>query len=241
MYRNRVIPCLLIDGTRLVKTVRFSSPTYIGDPLNAVKIFNDKGADELLIIDIGQGPLQIDFLRRLAAQSFMPLAYGGRIRSVEDARLVCSLGFEKVCVNGSALVDPSLVTSLSNALGASSVVCGIDVKKDFFGRKKVYHKTAKVRVSDPVLLAQEYERLGAGEILLQSVDNDGVMKGYDLELISSVSSAVSVPLIALGGAGSLEDISRAVRAGAWASAAGSLFVYFGPRKAVLINYPEGAS
>jgi len=241
MYRNRIIPCLLLKDKALVKTVQFYKPRYIGDPLNAVKIFNDKGADELLLIDIAvskeKRTINFDLLSKIASQSFMPLSYGGGIHNIKDMKKIFSIGFEKTSINSSALSDPNIITKASETFGSQSIVVSIDVKKDIFGRYYVYNHVAKKNISlDPLEYAKKVEKLGAGEVLLNSVDNDGLMKGYDLELIRKISSSLSIPVIALGGAGTQEDLKKAVQAGASAASAGSLFMFYGPNRAVLINY-----
>jgi cyclase len=241
MYRNRIIPCLLLQKGVLVKTVKFKDPRYIGDPINAVKIFNDKGADELLFIDIAiskeKTNINFNLLSKIASQSFMPLSYGGGLNNIDDMKKIFSIGFEKVSLNSSVLFDPSIVTKASETFGSQSVVVSIDVKKDLFGKYYVYNHVSNKNTSlDPIEYAIKVQNLGAGEILLNSVDNDGIMKGYDLALIKNVSSSLSIPVIALGGAGKSEDLTKAVEAGASAAAAGSLFVFYGPNRAVLINY-----
>jgi len=241
MYRNRIIPCLLLKGKTLVKTVKFDKPRYIGDPLNAVKIFNDKGADELLFIDIevskAKKTINFDLLSKIASQSFMPLSYGGGLNNIDDMKKIFSIGFEKISFNSSALYDPRIVTNASETFGSQSILVSIDVKKDRFGKHCIYNHVTKKNTSlNPLDYAIKVQNLGAGEILLNSVDNDGVMKGYDLALIKKVSSSLSIPVIALGGAGISDDLVKAVEAGASAAAAGSLFVFYGPNHAVLINY-----
>lgn len=243
MYRNRIIPCLLLQKGVLVKTAKFKDPRYIGDPINAVKIFNDKGADELLFIDIEASKekknINFDLLSKIASQSFMPLSYGGGVHNIDDMKKIFSIGFEKISLNFSVLNDPSIVTKASETFGSQSVVVSIDVKKDVLGKYYVYnHVLRKNTTLNPIEHAKTVQSLGAGEILLNSVDNDGVMKGYDLELIKKVASSLNIPLIALGGAGTSEDLEKAVEAGASAAAAGSLFVFYGPNRAVLINYPN---
>jgi imidazole glycerol-phosphate synthase subunit HisF len=241
MYRHRIIPCLLLQNGVLVKTTKFKNPRYIGDSINAVKIFNDKGADELLFIDIEvskeKNKINFELLSKIASQSFMPLSYGGGLHNIDDMKKIFSIGFEKISINASVLNDSSIVTKASETFGSQSVVVSIDVKKDLFGKYYVYnHMSKKNTTLNPIEYALKVQNLGAGEILLNSVDNDGVMKGYDLELIQKVASSLSIPLIALGGAGTSEDIEKAVEAGASAAAAGSLFVFYGPNHAVLINY-----
>ncbi len=241
MYRNRIIPCLLLQKNVLVKTAKFQNPRYIGDPLNAVKIFNDKGADELLFIDIDASKkkknINFEILSKIASQSFMPLSYGGGIHNIDDMKKIFSIGFEKISLNYSVLQDSSIVTKAAETFGSQSVVVSIDVKKDIFGKYYVYnHVMKKITPFNPKEYATKVQNLGAGEILLNSVDNDGMMKGYDLDLIRVVSSSLNIPLISLGGAGTSEDLKQAIEAGASAAAAGSLFVFYGPNRAVLINY-----
>jgi imidazole glycerol-phosphate synthase subunit HisF len=241
MYRNRIIPCLLLQKGVLVKTAKFKDPRYIGDPINAVKIFNDKGADELLFIDIEASKekknINFDLLLKIASQSFMPLSYGGGLHNIDDMKKIFSIGFEKISLNTSVLIDPSIVTKASETFGSQSVVVSIDVKKDLLGKYYVYNHVLKKNTTlDPIEYAIKIQNLGAGEILLNSVDNDGMMKGYDLELINKIASSLSIPVIALGGAGTPQDLEKAITAGASAAAAGSLFVFYGPNRAVLINY-----
>jgi cyclase len=244
MLRTRVIPCLLLDGQGLVKTIRFKDPTYVGDPINAVKIFNEKEVDELIFLDIVASRKQREpnfaLLRDIASQCFMPFCYGGGIRSISMVRELFALGAEKVAINTRAIEDPVLIRQAAEQFGSQSIVAAIDVKKNLFGTYGVYHAARGTGTGkDPVAHAQEMESLGAGEIFLNSVDRDGTGKGYDLELVRRVSSAVSIPVIACGGAGKLEDLVGAVKAGgASAVAAGSMFVFYGKHRAVLINYPD---
>lgn len=245
MYRARVIPCLLLSGERLVKTIRFAQPTYVGDPINAVKIFNDREVDELVMLDIGATKDRRDppfeHLRAIAGECFMPLSYGGGIRTIEQARTLFSIGIEKVLINSAAFDDPALVTQIADEYGAQAVIAGIDVKKDWLGRERVYtragtHNTGRT----PREHAEAVVAHGAGEILLNSIDRDGTMTGYDVKMIRELSAAVPVPLVACGGAGKVGHLGEAIAAGASAVAAGSLFVFTGPRRAVLINYPSPA-
>jgi cyclase len=245
MYRARVIPCLLLSGERLVKTVRFKQPTYVGDPINAVKIFNDREVDELAILDIGatrdRRDPPFEHLRAIAGECFMPLSYGGGIRTIEQARQVFSVGIEKVVINTAAAEDPSLVTKIADEYGSQAVIAGIDVKKDWFGRERVFTRAGSNNTGrTPREHAAAVVAQGAGEILLTSIDRDGTMSGYDVTMIRELSAAVPVPLVACGGAGSIAHLAEAIGAGASAVAAGSLFVFAGPRRAVLINYPSPA-
>jgi cyclase len=237
-----VIPCLLLRNAGLVKTIGFKDPKYIGDPINAVKIFNEKEVDELIVLDIeaskrGTGP-NYELLADMASECFMPLCYGGGVTSVDQALRLVQLGIEKIALNTAAIADPGLVTALSEALGAQSVVVGIDVKRDWLGRHRVYDAAlAELTDRSPEIYAEAMVRAGAGEIFLNSVDADGVQAGYDLRLVEKVSRAVSAPVIACGGAGKLDDFSAAVGVGASAVAAGSMFVFQGRHRAVLISYP----
>jgi cyclase len=238
-----VIPCLLLRGQGLFKTNRFRQPKYVGDPINAVKLFNDLEVDELLFLDIDATPNarepNFEGLRAITDQCFMPVSYGGGLRSVEQARRLFRLGVEKVVLNTAGTERPRLIAELANAFGRQSVVVAVDVKKDWRGRKRVFgHCGTKNTGLDPLAWAQEAESRGAGEILINSIDRDGTMEGYDIPLIQSISAAVRVPVIACGGAGSLDDLAKAIRAGASAAAAGSLFVFRGRHRAVLINYPS---
>jgi imidazole glycerol-phosphate synthase subunit HisF len=250
----RVIPVLLLDGTRLVKTVGFRDARYVGDPRNAVKIFNEKEVDELLLLDITAtvrgAPPQFDLIREIVSEAFMPIGYGGGIRSIEDAERVLQLGVEKVALCTAAVRQPELVSALATRVGSQSVVVVIDVKRSLLGRRQVMIERRQVMIEggrtgtgrEPVAFAREVERLGAGEIVINSVDRDGTMKGYDIALVRDVSAAVSVPLVACGGAGSLSHLVDAVRdGGASGVAAGSMFVFHGPHRAVLIQYPARAA
>lgn len=243
---NRVVPCLLLQDGGLVKTTRFDRPRYVGDPINAVRIFNDKYVDELVFLDIdasrtGAEP-DYDLIQRIAGECFIPLCYGGGIRTLEQARRIVSAGVEKIAVNSMAIDQPGLLSVLSRELGASSVVAGIDVKRDMLGRARVFHPGSRqVTRLDPVEHARAVVRAGAGEIFLNSVDRDGTGAGFDTDLIRSVTAAVTVPVTVCGGAAGLEDMRAAVQSGASAAAAGSMFVFYGPHRAVLINYPAYAS
>jgi len=242
MLNIRVIPCLLLRNGGLVKTVGFDSPRYVGDPINAVRIFNDKEVDELVFLDIeatpgGQGP-NYELLADIASEAFMPFAYGGGVTSLEQARRLFSLGVEKVVINTAAVRAPQLIGEIAAAAGSSSVVASIDARRNWRGQYSVWVGGARQDTRrDPVAWAQDLEREGAGEILLTSVNRDGTQSGYDLELIRRVSEAVGIPVVAAGGAGSLAHFREAVDNGASAVAAGSMFVFQGKHKAVLITYP----
>jgi len=243
MLRTRVIPCLLLKDLGLVKTVKFSDPKYIGDPINAVKIFNDKEVDELIFLDISatseNREPSFDLLSRISSEAFMPFSYGGGIKTIESATKILRMGAEKVIINTRAFENPEFITQLSQKFGSQSVVVSIDAKKIKEGEYKVFIKNGKEETElNPVDYAVEMKKKGAGEIFINSIDNDGIMNGYDLELIRQVSKAVNIPVIACGGAGKAEDFSSAVKAGASAVSAGSFFVFIGPYKAVLISYPS---
>jgi imidazole glycerol-phosphate synthase subunit HisF len=242
MRRIRVIPTLLIQNGGLVKTVRFKKPTYVGDPINAVKIFNDKEVDEIVILDISAArdrtPPNLQMISDIAGEAFMPLGYGGGITTTDEIQTILRAGAEKVVLNTSALENPGLIAEAARRFGSQSVVVSIDVKRKLGGRYEVLTRGGAKRTGrDPVTVAREVEGLGAGEIFLTSIDREGTYEGYDLNLIEEVSRAVSVPVIACGGAASVDNLAAAVRAGASAAAAGSMFVFHGPHRAVLINYP----
>lgn len=244
MLRPRIIPCLLIHDGGLVKTVRFASPKYVGDPINAVKIFNEKEADELVVLDIdatvrGAEP-NLKVIGRLAAECRMPLCYGGGVRSVSQAKGIIGLGVEKVALSAAAVQDPSLLSRIADEVGRQSVVAVLDVKRS--GRSGGYgvwtHNGSRDSGRNLLDLAVELERAGAGELLVNSIDRDGIMEGYDLDLAETVRNALGIPITILGGAGSLAHLGQLIRrCGVLGVAAGSLFVFKGPYKAVLINYP----
>jgi cyclase len=243
MLYNRVIPCLLLKGDGLVKTVGFAQPKYLGDPLNVVRLFNDLEVDELIFLDINATPEgrepDFDRLHDIASQCFMPISYGGGVRSIDHARRLFQLGVEKVALTTAAAENPALITQMADCFGRQSVIVGIDVKRNFLGKPRVWARCGKKRTAySPIEFAREAERLGAGEILLSSIDRDGAQQGYDLELIGQVAQGVNIPVIACGGAGSTNDLAAAIGAGASAVAAGSLFVFRGPHRAVLISYPS---
>ena len=243
MIKTRVIPVLLLHNKGLVKTVKFKNPVYVGDPLNAVKIFNEKEVDELVFLDIEASKLgkQIDFRRieEIAAETFMPFAYGGGISTIGEVKKILKSGAEKVVINTHAVNNFGFIKSVAEEYGAQSVVISIDTHKNIFGKYELYVKSGTERIKMDLLeYIQQLEEAGAGEIFINSIDHDGMMNGYDLDLISNVSRHCSVPIVACGGAGSLADFRKAVDSGASAVAAGSLFVFYGKHKAVLITYPS---
>jgi cyclase len=246
MTAARAIPVLLLEqGTRLVKTVRFGERTYVGDPRNAVKIFNDRGADELLVLDIdatanGREP-NYDMLDEIVSEAFMPVGYGGGVRTVAAAARVVGCGVEKVVIGAGAFEVPGLIEEVSARVGASSTVVCLDVKRSLLGSAGLRIRNGHEKVTEaPVNAARRLEGRGAGELIVQSIDRDGVMKGYDIPLIEEIAAAVKVPVVACGGARTINDLSAAVRAGAAAAAAGSMFVFRPPHRAVLISYPDAA-
>ena len=243
MYHNRLIPCLLLDNGKLVKTVQFKKPVYVGDPINAVKIFNDKEVDELIFLDINatrsHKKPDFEYLKKIAEQCFMPLCYGGGVNSLEDIGALFRIGMEKVSVNAAALERPQLISEAAQVYGSQSIVGAMDVGKNMFGKiiVKAQSGTKNTKYS-PKEYAKRLQDAGAGEIFVNVIPNDGMMTGYDYELIHEVADNVQVPVIACGGAGSLQDCRR--DSGASAAAAGSIFVFWGANKAVLINYPDHA-
>jgi imidazole glycerol-phosphate synthase subunit HisF len=240
---HRVIPCLLLEHGGLVKTRQFRERTYVGDPINAVRIFNDKEVDELIVLDIAasreSAEPDYELIQTFATECFIPLCYGGGIKSIAHARRLFSLGVEKLCIQSAALERPAFISELAKQFGSQSIVVSIDVKRNWLGQLKLYEsRTRKLQRKSWFDFLDEAVHLGAGEIVLNSVDRDGMMTGYDVELINRAAARISVPLIALGGAGELEHFKQAIAAGATAVAAGSMFVFQGPHRAVLINYPD---
>lgn len=246
MLRPRIIPCLLVHKGGLVKTQQFKDPKYVGDPINAVRIFNEKEADELMVLDIDATVNKVapDFalIAKLAAECRMPLCYGGGVNTAEQAARILDMGVEKVAVSAAAIANPSLLTKMAAAVGRQSVVAVLDVRKRSGLFAKGYdlctHNGKTVYKLDPLAFAKELQHAGAGEIVINSVDRDGLMQGYDLELAKQLKQALNVPVTFLGGAGSLDHISELIsNLGVVGAAAGSLFVFKGKYRAVLINYP----
>jgi imidazole glycerol-phosphate synthase subunit HisF len=246
MLRPRIIPCLLVHKGGLVKTQGFRAPKYVGDPINAVKIFNEKEADELIVVDIDASVTGAEpdyaLIAKLAAECRMPLCYGGGITTAQQAARIIDLGVEKVSVSAAAVARPALLREIAEAIGRQSVVAVLDVRRrsGLFakGYELVTHNATRAQKIDPLEFARKLQETGAGEIVVNSVDRDGQMKGYDLELAQRMREAVSVPLTVLGGAGSLDDMQALIRqCGVVGAAAGSLFVFKGVYRAVLINYP----
>lgn len=244
MLANRIIPCLLYMDGSLVKTVKFKDPSYVGDAINAIKIYNEKEVDELIFLDITataeNRPPDMEIIREIASECFMPLAYGGGITTLEQVREILRVGVEKVSFNSAAINNLNLITETAKAFGTQCVVVSIDVKKSFWGKYEVYGERATRTIKeDPVEFARKMEDAGAGEILLTSVDREGTWEGFDIELIRKVSDAVKIPVIAHGGGGKPGDIQDAVKLGkASAVALGSLVVYQKKGMGVLINFPK---
>ncbi len=244
MFRPRVIPTLLLRKNGLVKSVRFKNHRYIGDPINAVRIFNDKRADELVFLDITATKenrhISLEFVRKVGEEANMPFAVGGGIKTVSDIRKILKCGAEKVILNTVAIEKPDFIREASEAFGASTIVVCIDIKKSFFGKNLVVCRNGKKKSKEsPLVFAKKMVEAGAGEIIVQAVDRDGTYQGYDADLIHSIASAVSIPVVALGGAKDYNDFREAVSVNnASAVSAGSLFVYHGTKRAVLINFPQ---
>lgn len=246
MLRPRVTPCLLISKGGLVKTVLFANPKYVGDPVNAVKIFNEKEADELVVLDIdatreARAPNE-RLISQFAVECRMPLCYGGGITTVAQAKRIISLGVEKIALSTAAFDDPDLIGAIAQEIGGQSVVVVLDVKRSASGAAEVFTRNGTAPTGlTPTAAAQLAEARGAGEILVNAVDRDGMMQGYDLALAREVRAAVRLPMTVLGGAGKLDHLQELIDAcGVVGAAAGSLFVFKGAYKAVLINYPSSA-
>lgn len=245
MLHPRIIPCLLIQNKGLVKTVKFKDPKYVGDPINAVRIFNEKYVDELMVLDIdatveGFEP-DYRMISNLAGECRMPLCYGGGIKTVEQAQYIFSLGVEKIAISSIAIEKPELISDIAKKVGNQSVIVVLDTKKRMFTNKyEIHTHNGNVKTGlDPVEFAQKAEKLGAGEIILNSIDQDGMMKGYDTNLVDEIRRQINIPMTILGGAGKLSDMGELIeKHGIIGAAAGSLFVFKGKYRAVLINYPN---
>jgi cyclase len=245
MLRPRIIPCLLVRDKGLVKTVKFKDGKYVGDPLNAVKIFNEKGVDELMLLDIdasveNRGP-NFELIKNIAIESRMPLCYGGGVKTIDQVKKIISLGAEKVAISSAAVENLGIVSEMAMAVGSQSIVVVIDVKfKGLFNKAEVVtYNASKSTGLDPVKFARDCEEAGAGEIVINSVDRDGMMNGYDLKLVREIRKNCSIPMTVLGGAGDLSDLNNLIKEfGVIGAAAGSIFVFKGKYKAVLINYPN---
>ncbi|MCZ8216667.1 MAG: AglZ/HisF2 family acetamidino modification protein [Cyclobacteriaceae bacterium] len=244
MVESRIIPCLLLFDGGLVKTTKFSSPKYVGDPINVVRIFNEKEVDELIFIDIeatrNKRAPNLTVIKELASECFMPFAYGGGITTLDQIRDILKVGVEKVILNHIILSNPDFVTEACKYFGSSTIVGAMDVKRDFWGHLKVYDHIKKKTINqDPNTYAKKLESLGVGEIFINDVDRDGTFKGLDIETISSINKTLTTPVVACGGASDLANIKDLIRtSGVSGVAAGSLFVYQGPHRAVLVSYPS---
>ena len=244
MLRPRIIPSLLIHKNGLVKTVKFKDSKYVGDPINAVKIFNEKEVDELAVFDIDATVLEnepnYNLIEKLANQSRMPICYGGGVKNVDQAQKIFSLGIEKIALSSAVIHNPTLISEISQKVGSQSVIVVLDIKYKIFGGYEIYtHNGKKSTGIDPVSFAVKAQELGAGEIIINSIDQDGMMKGYDMKIISKIRKVVTIPITVLGGAGTIDDIKKVIKKyGIIGVSAGSLFVFKGKYKAVLINYPE---
>lgn len=244
MLYPRIIPCLLVHNRGLVKTIKFREPKYVGDPINAVKIFNEKEVDELIVLDIDATSLNREpdykMIENLAFECRMPLCYGGGIKTVEQARRIFSLGVEKIAISSIALENPSIVTAMAERVGNQSVVVVMDVKKKILTSKyEIWTHNGTINTGkNPIEFAAEIENLGTGEIVVNSIENDGTMKGYDLTIIQKIREVINIPMTVIGGAGSLDDIGNVIKQyGIIGAAAGSMFVFKGKYRAVLISYP----
>ncbi len=244
MYRPRVIPVLLLKKNYLVKTTQFKNPQYIGDPINAVKIFNDLRADELVLLDIeathNKKVIDIDLIKMIGEEANMPFSVGGGINSLDDIRKIIAAGAERVIIGTQAILNQQFVKDAAQAFGSSTISVCMDVKKNFFNQYHLYSAGGTRKHSwNPIDFACKMEDCGVGELIVQSIDKDGTMKGYDLKILNQISSTVSIPIVALGGAGTYQDLSRCYKSTSLSGvAAGSIFVFYNEKKSVLINYPE---
>lgn len=243
MTRVRIIPVLLLNKGGLYKTVQFKKPVYVGDPINAVRIFNDKETDELMLLDYKASKdnrdIDLNKIAAIAGEAFMPMAYGGGIKNFGDARKVFDAGFEKIVLNSVLVTNIELVKEIAAVYGGQAVVGSMDIKKNMFGKYKVYsHSGTKNTGQDPVVWAEKLEAAGVGEVMLNAIERDGTWQGYDENIIQSVANSISVPLIACGGAGNSDHLKKAVAAGASAVAAGSMFVFQKKGMGVLISFPS---
>ena len=245
MQFNRIIPTLLIQDGGLVKTVKFKNPKYVGDPINAVKIFNEKEVDELILLDISATKENKEpnykEIEDIVSEAFMPIGYGGGIHHLAQIEKLFKIGVEKVILNTAAFENEKLITEASRIYGNQSIVVSLDYKKDIWDDYKFYTRSGNEKIKRKcVEVVKNIEELGAGEIMLNSIDKDGTMTGYDLELFAKLANQVSIPVIASGGAGNIQDFVNAIQSGASAVAAGSMFIYQGVHRAVLISYIKSA-
>ena len=240
--RTRVIPLLLLHQGGLVKSVRFKNYRYIGDPINAVKIFNEKEVDEIVILNIDatqqKKPPNFELIKEIASEAFMPMAYGGGITTLNEVKQILYNGMEKVVINKAATTNPQLITDIAQQFGSQSVVVSIDYKRNLFGKQKIMTNNGKQNISPTIIeFAKQMEAAGAGELMLTNIDNEGTYNGYDLQTLQQIAAAVSIPIVVAGGASTVTDFALAVQHGASAVAAGSMFVLQRPHQAVLISYP----
>ena len=239
MLQPRIIPCLLLKDESLVKTVKFKNPSYIGDAVNAIKIFNEKEVDELILIDISKKEIPFDVLRKITRECFMPLCYGGNIKTIQDIKSLFQLGVEKVVVNTLLFTNPKLIKQAIKLFGSQSIVASVDVKTNFWGQYKVYqHAHNRIINLDPVKYVQQLEQLGIGEIFLYSVDKDGTWEGMDLKLIDIIAGSTSLPVVSCGGVGTTQDITNSIFYGSSGVAIGSMCVYSKKDMGVLIKFPS---
>lgn len=244
MLRKRIIPILLLKEGGLVKGVQYKNHRYVGDPINAVKIFNDKNADELIFLDIGatsdSKSVDVNLVESIADYSYVPFTVGGGISDINQIKKLLLAGAEKVALNSSSITNPNFIRDASNFFGSSSIVVSIDIGRDWLGREKIFFRNGQKKTNKRILdWVKKVEELGAGELLVNSISRDGTMKGYDLILTEKIASRVKIPVIASGGAGTINHISDVLKkTQASAAAAGSLFVFHGKKNAVLINYPS---
>lgn len=246
MALPRCIPVLLLQNGALVKTVQFQNSRYIGDPLNAVRIFNEKGVDELVFLDIDASvkgtPIPFKLLKEIAEECFMPLSFGGGIKTIDDIRQIIQIGIEKVIIGSEVFENPEFLKQAVSEFGSSSICVSLDVKRTPSGEYRLWTKSGtKSTDLNPIDFAQELDQLGVGELFIHSIDHEGTRSGYDLELIRSIHEVVKIPVIASGGAGTVDHLCEAIGIGASAVAAGSLFIFHGKHQAVLISYPDQAS
>ncbi|NQU32668.1 MAG: imidazole glycerol phosphate synthase subunit HisF [Bacteroidetes bacterium] len=246
MQRTRIIPTLLLQDGGLVKTIKFKNPKYVGDPINAVRIFNEKEVDELVLLDIKatieKAEPNFKEIEEIVSEAFMPIGYGGGINKIEHVEKLFKIGIEKIILNSAAFTNEKLIQEASNIYGNQSIVVSIDVKKDLWGEYNIYtHSGSKKVKGNLIEIVNKFQNLGAGEILINSIDKEGTMTGYDIALIEKVSKELNIPVIASGGAGGIKDFVSAIKFGASAVAGGSIFIYQGVHRAVLISYIKSQS
>lgn len=241
MQRTRIIPTLLLQDGGLVKTIKFKNPTYVGDPINAVRIFNEKEVDELVLLDIKatieKKEPNFDEIEEIVSEAFMPIGYGGGINKIEHIEKLFRIGIEKIILNSAAFTNEKLIHEASSVYGSQSIVVSIDVKKDLWGEYRIYTHSGSNKIKGNLIdVVKKFQHLGAGEIILNSIDKDGTMTGYDIELIEKVSKELEIPIIASGGAAGIKDLVSAIKSGASAVAGGAMFIYQGVHRAVLLSY-----